>query len=105
MRILNFFAASGGECGSNNTILDTSCISHAPADSNTVHTVLNMVFAISASIAVLMIVIGGFRYIVAHGDPNSTAQARNTIIYAVIGLLVTMAAFAIVTFVVGWVGK
>lgn len=65
---------------------------------------LNIVFAIVASMAVLMIVIGGFRYIVAHGDPNGTAQARNTVLYAVIGLLVTMVAFSIVTFIVRRIG-
>jgi hypothetical protein len=104
MQIVQFFAASG-ECGGSSTILDTSCLSHAQAGSGALSTALNIVFGITASIAVLMIVIGGLRYVLAHGDPNGTAQARNTMIYAVVGLLVTMAAFAIVTFVVGWVGK
>lgn len=61
---------------------------------------LSVVFALAASIAVLMIVIAGFRYILAHGDSNAMAQARNSIIYAVVGLVVIMAAYAIVTFVV-----
>jgi len=65
--------------------------------------VLNIVFAIAASIAVLMVVIGGFRYIVAQGDPSATASAKNSIIYALVGLLVVMAAYAIVAFVVNGV--
>lgn len=60
---------------------------------------LNIVFGITASIAMLIIVIAGLRYIIARGDPNATAQAKNTIIYAVIGLCVTIAAYSIVTFV------
>lgn len=81
------------------SVVDTSGLpNHAPT--NTINTVLNIVFAFTASIALLMIVIGGFRYVVAHGDPNATAQAKNTILYAVIGLLITMAAYSIVTFVV-----
>lgn len=97
------FAASPGECRSNTTVLDTSCLPH-PDTSNTIPNALNIVFALAASIAVLIIVVSGFRYIAAHGDPNATAQARNSIFYAVVGLLVTMTAFSIVTFVVKGIG-
>lgn len=100
--ITNILAAAGA-CGNYSTTLDTSCLSHASANNTTINTVLNIVFALVASITVLIIVIAGFRYIVAHGDPNATAQARNTILYALIGLLVTMAAYSIVVFVVGGV--
>ncbi len=65
--------------------------------------VLSLVFRVAAAIAALMIVIGGFRYILAHGDSNAVAQARRTILYAVIGLVVIMAAYGIVTFVVRWI--
>ena len=70
------------------------------ANNDTITTILGIVFALTASIAVLIIVVAGFRYIVANGDPKAVAQARNTITYAVIGLLISMAAFSIVTFVV-----
>lgn len=70
------------------------------ANNHTLTTVLGIVFAITASIALLMIVIAGFRYMLASGDPKGTAEARNTIIYAVVGLLISMAAFSIVTFVI-----
>lgn len=63
-------------------------------------TILSIVFAITSSIALLIIVIGGFRYVVSHGDPSSVAQARKAILYALIGLLVSLAAFSIVTFVI-----
>jgi len=73
-----------------------------PSDSgnNLLPHVLNTVFAIAASIAVLMVVIGGFRYIVANGDPGATTSAKNSIIYALVGLVVVMAAYSIVAFVV-----
>jgi len=61
---------------------------------------LNIVFAFSASIAVLIIVICGFRYILAHGDPNATAQAKSGIVYSLVGLIIVMAAYSIVIFVV-----
>lgn len=66
--------------------------------------VLHIVFGLSASIALLIIVISGFRYILAAGDPGKTAQAKKAILYAVIGLIVSMAAFSIVTIVLKAVG-
>jgi len=62
--------------------------------------VINLVFAIAASVALLMVVIGGFRYITARGDPNATASARNGIMYALVGLVLIMAAYSIVAFTV-----
>lgn len=70
------------------------------ANDAAIATVLQIVFAIAGSVALLMIVIGGFRYVVAHGDPNSVSQAKKSILYAVIGLLVCMAAYSIVIFVI-----
>ncbi|MBP7857931.1 MAG: hypothetical protein WAW63_02950 [Candidatus Saccharimonadales bacterium] len=61
--------------------------------------VLPVIFGTLGSIALLIIVISGFRYIVAGGDPAKTAQAKKAILYAVIGLVVALAAFSIVTFV------
>ena len=75
-----------------------------PNTSNTIPTILNIVFSISASIALLMIIISGFRYVVSHGDPKGTASAKNGILYSVIGLIVVMAAYSIVAFAVKGVG-
>lgn len=65
---------------------------------------LNIVFGVTASIAILMIVIAGFRYIIAKGDPQDMATARNTIIYSLVGLLITVAAYGLVTFVLKGLG-
>lgn len=80
-------------------LFDTSNIPKANPDT-ALPTALNIVFAIAASVAMLVIVIAGFRYIVARGDARATADAKNTIIYALIGLVITMAAYSIVTFVI-----
>jgi hypothetical protein len=85
-------------------VVDTGGLPKVQATGSTLNTVLSIVFGITASIALLMIIIGGFRYIVAHGDSNAVAQARNTILYAVIGLVITLAAYSIVTFVVKGIG-
>lgn len=79
-------------------VVDYSSLPKQSGD--TTQQVLNIVFGVSASIALLMIVISGFRYIVANGDPNSVSSAKRGILYAVIGLIVVLAAYSIVTFVI-----
>lgn len=49
--------------------------------------------------AVVVIIIGGFKYILSAGDPNSINSAKNTILYAVIGLVISVVARAIIIFV------
>ncbi|MGD0284577.1 MAG: Mbov_0395 family pilin-like conjugal transfer protein [Candidatus Saccharimonadales bacterium] len=71
------------------------------ADGSFVTTVLDIVFGIFGAVAVLFIVIGGFRYVISSGDPKNTAKAKNTIIYALVGLVITLSATAIVNFVAG----
>jgi hypothetical protein len=53
------------------------------------------------AIAVIMIVIGGLRYILSQGDENGLRGAKDTIIYSVVGLVVALLAYAIVSFVIG----
>jgi hypothetical protein len=50
-------------------------------------------------IAVIMIVYGGFRYITSGGDATKVTSARNTILYAIIGLIIVALAQFIVKFV------
>ena len=59
-----------------------------------------LLFAIGV-IAVIMIIIGGIRYTLSNGDASQIKSAKDTILYAVIGLIVAMLAYAIVNFVVG----
>ncbi len=66
----------------------------------TINNIVNIVFGIAGSLAVLFVVIGGMRYVISRGDPQATAQAKNTILYALIGLIVTIFAFSIVRFVI-----
>lgn len=61
--------------------------------------VVNVILYVLGAIAVIMIVIGGIRYTTSGGDSSSTTAAKNTILYAVIGLIVAILAFAIVNFV------
>src|SRR6266498_3162289 len=61
--------------------------------------VANALIFLVGAIAVIMIIIGGLRYVISNGDSKQTESAKNTILYAVIGLVVAIASFAIVGFV------
>jgi len=54
---------------------------------------------IVGAIAVIMIIYGGFRYITSGGDSNSVGAAKNTLIYAIVGLIIVALAQIIVRFV------
>ncbi|HEX5798455.1 MAG TPA: hypothetical protein VFX79_03810, partial [Candidatus Saccharimonadales bacterium] len=60
---------------------------------------INFFSVIIGIIAVIMIIIGGFRYIISDGDSGKINTARNTIIYALVGLLLVAFAQVIVRFV------
>lgn len=63
--------------------------------------ILQVTFGILAVVAVIIIVIGGIQILTSQGNPEQVNKARNTVIYAVIGLVVVLSAEAIVTFVLG----
>lgn len=61
--------------------------------------IVNLMLYILGAIAVVMIVIGGIRYATSNGESSQISSAKNTILYAVIGLVVAVMAYAIVNFV------
>lgn len=67
------------------------------------NTILNIVFGITGAIALLIITIAGFHYVLSQGNPNEVAKSKNAIIYAAVGLVISVLAIAIVNFVVGGV--
>lgn len=65
-----------------------------------IKTIVDVLLFIIAAVSVIMIIIGGIKYTISQGDSSAVTSAKNTILYAVVGLLVAMFAFAIVNFVV-----
>lgn len=61
--------------------------------------IIEVMSAIGGVIAVIMIIIGGFKFMTAAGDSTKAASARNTIIFAVVGLVIIAFAQIIVRFV------
>ncbi len=64
-------------------------------------TVLSIVFSVIGALSFLTIVIAGFKYILSQGDPQNVSRAKNTIIYALVGLVIALVAQSVVSLTVG----
>ena len=62
--------------------------------------ITNTILYIVGIIAVIMLIIGGIRYVTSGGDAKKVTDAKNTVLYAIIGLIISLLAFAIVNFVI-----
>ena len=67
-------------------------------------TIVNTALFIIGALSVVMLIYGGIRYTISMGDAKNVEAAKNTIMYAIIGIVVAMLAFAIVNFVIGKLG-
>lgn len=97
MRLLSYFAQTCPTAPSN---VICAPIPTTGAGNTQIHTIVNLFLGIAGAVALLVITMAGFRYVLSRGNPQQVSQARDGIIYSVIGLIVIMSAFIIVNFVV-----
>ena len=64
-------------------------------------TITNVLLFLIGAISVIMLIIGGIRYTISGGDSSQVTAAKNTILYAVVGIVVALLAYAVVNFVLG----
>jgi hypothetical protein len=99
------FNLKGSVCGGTKVELNSTTDDCTTGDeagnqvNNAVKLGLNLFSAIVGIIAVVMIIVGGIKYITSGGDSNNISGAKNAIMYAVIGLVVVALAQIIVNFV------
>lgn len=62
--------------------------------------ITNTILYIVGIVAVIMLIIGGIKYVISGGDSKKVTDAKNTVLYAIIGLIICLLSFAIVNFVV-----
>jgi len=87
-------ACSGGACNTNPLGL-----AHIFAN------LANFLTILIGAVSVIMIIIGGLRYVISNGDSKQVTAAKDTILYAIVGVIVAIVAFAVVQFVVKTIGK
>ena len=62
--------------------------------------VVNILSYVVGAASVIMVIYGGMKYVLANGDSNSISTARNTILYALIGVVVFLFSQLIIRFVI-----
>ena len=82
-----------------NSAKGTGAPDNVTEDDGLIKKVVNLLLWAIGIISVIMIIIGGIRYATSNGDSNQVTAAKNTIMYAVIGLVIAIFAYAIVNFV------
>lgn len=87
-------SAGGGDCNSNELFGSNGLFKN----------IANTLIFIVGAVSVLMIIIGGLRYVLSAGDASGVKSAKDTVLYAVVGVIVAILAFAIVNFVIGRIG-
>lgn len=74
-------------------------IPRTEADSSSFQSITSLVFVIIGGLSIIFIVVGGLQYVLSGGDPQNTQKAKNTILYSIIGLILSLLAFVIVSVV------
>jgi hypothetical protein len=67
--------------------------------------VANTLIFLVGAVAVIFLIIGGLRYVVSNGDSKAVEGAKNTILYAIVGIVVAVISFALVQFVISSLNK
>jgi hypothetical protein len=76
-----------------------TCPDQGATFDNLIKNILIFLSAIVGTVAVVMLIVGGFRYITSGGNSEAVGKAKNTIIYALIGLVIVAIAQIVVQFV------
>ncbi len=63
--------------------------------------ITNTIIFLVGAIAVIMLIVGGVRYVVSAGSDEAVKGAKNTILYAIVGIVVALLAYAAVNFIIG----
>jgi len=83
----------------------TSCTDDGGQITGLIRTIINILSIIVGVAAVIMIIVGGLKYVTSGGESSNIASAKNTIIYAIVGLIIAALAQFLVQFVLNKAGN
>ncbi len=78
---------------------DTYCPASLFDEDGFFRRISNIIISVVSAIAIIMLIVGGIKYVVSGGDSKKVTDAKNTLLYAIIGLVVCIISFAIIQFV------
>ena len=93
--------SSGGISGGANCAAPDNARGDLFGEGGIFSTISNILLFLVGAISVIMLIVGGIRYVISAGDQNAVTGAKNTILYAIVGIIVSFLAYAAVNFVVG----
>ncbi len=93
--------AAAIQCGADNSAGVPASANPTTTIDNTIHRVVNLISLAVGIAAVIMIIVGGFRFITSGGNQDKVKGAKNTLTYAIIGLVVVALAQAAAKFILG----
>lgn len=91
--------AKNAACQGIGLVSGNGCSESGTSAEGIVQLVVNILSTVVGIIAVIMIIIGGLRFVMSSGDSNATNSARNTVIYALVGIAIVFLAQVLVRFV------
>lgn len=68
-------------------------------DSGIFTQISNTLLFVVGALSVMMLIVGGIRYVISGGNTASVTAAKNTVLYAIVGLVVSLLAYASINFV------
>ncbi|MGZ6004950.1 MAG: hypothetical protein ACXWLH_02250 [Candidatus Saccharimonadales bacterium] len=68
---------------------------------NSLSTLLKIVFALAGAISLVVITVAGLQMVLSQGNPDQVNKSRNAVIYALVGLVICVTGYSLVSFVVG----
>lgn len=89
----------GGSAATGTTSGSEICGAKGDSFTDIMKNIINTILFVLGIVAVIMIIIGGIRYVTSNGNAQQVNSAKDTVLYAVIGLIIAIMAYAIVNFV------
>lgn len=86
-------------CNSSGSANNPICQNQGDSAESLIKTIINVLLFIVGAAAVIMLIWGGIRYVTSAGNAAGVTGAKNTIVYAIVGLVVATLAYAIVQWV------
>ncbi len=98
---VTFYGKSQADCADASTLATNPEKCNGNDLNSTITLIINGIIFVIGIVAVVMIILGGITYATSQGDPGKVKKGKDTILYGIIGLVVALLAYAIVTFVLG----
>ena len=98
---VTFYGKTKGDCAQASALASDPEGCNASDFNEIIRLVINAIVFVVGMVAVVMIILGGINYATSQGDPGKVKKGKDTILYGIIGLVISILAFAIVNFVLG----